>query len=233
MIRLMPELMSGLASCPLFGRLAPAQLQRVVEISRSLALAAEQVLFREGDPCQGFYVVCSGSVRLFKIGPDGRERILHVVRSPGSFAEAALFGRGRYPAHAAAMEPSELILVRREPFLRMLREQPDFSIRLFESLSRWLHRLLDQLENETFLNARAKLANYLLREIRRQGDPKSPYRLRLAQPKKDVASQLGMAPETYSRAQADLEGRGLIQVLGRHIEIRNPAALEWLLLGEE
>lgn len=229
----MTELMSGLASCPLFGRLKPAQLQRVVEISRLLTLAADQVLFREGDPCHGLYVVCLGSVRLFKIGPDGRERILHVVHSPGSFAEAALFGSGRYPAHAAATEPSELILVRREPFLRMLREQSDFSIRLFESLSRWLHRLLDQLENETFLNARAKLANYLLREVRRQGNLRSSYRLTLAQPKKDVAAQLGMAPETYSRAQADLESRGLIRAVGRHIEIRDTAALERLLLGEE
>lgn len=67
-----------------------------------------------------------------------------------------------------------------------------------------MHRLLDQLENETFLNARAKLASYVLRELRRRPAGADGRRVQLAAPKKEIASQLGMAPETFSRAQADL-----------------------------
>ncbi len=79
-----------------------------------------------------------------------------------------MFGGKDYPAFAAAIEESQVILVYREPFLRMMRDEPDAAVRMFESLSRWLRRLLDQLKNETFLNARAKLASYLLCEVRRQ-----------------------------------------------------------------
>lgn len=198
-----------------------------------ITLRAGDLLFREGQSCEGFYVVETGCIRLFKIGPDGRERTLHVARPPHTFAEAAMFGPATYPAFAAAIEDSRLIFVRREPFLRWLQEQPDAALRLFESLSRWLRRLLDQLENETFLNARAKLAHYLMREARQQGSTGSPARIELRQAKKDVASGLGMAPETLSRALADLEARGLVRSTGRRVDLLEPDGLERLLLGEE
>ncbi len=224
------RLSADLNRCPLFQRLAPAELERVAEWSRRINLREGEMAFREGQPCEGFYIVTSGSVRLFKIGPEGRERTLHLVHPPHSFAEAAMFGRGVYPATCAALEETRLILVYRDPFLRMIREQPDFALRVFESLSHWLHCLLGQLENEAFLNARAKLASYLLREVRNQSSRKAPSSIELNQPKKNIASSLGMAPETFSRAQADLESRGLIRITGRKIEIPDPGALERILL---
>jgi CRP/FNR family transcriptional regulator, dissimilatory nitrate respiration regulator len=221
-----------LSQCPLFGRLAPAELEHLASASRTLEAPAGQFIFREGQPCEGFYVVLAGVVRVFKLGPDGRERTLHVIRPPHTFAEAAMFGPGTYPAFAQAVEPARLVLVQREPFLRLLGEQPATALRMFESLSKWLHQLLEQLENETFLNARAKLAHYLLREARAQSPQPGPRRIELNQPKKDVALQLGMAPETFSRAQADLDARGLVRIAGRKIEILDPGGLEQLLLGE-
>ena len=229
----MSTLSEQLRQCPLFSRLAPLDLDRVVKASRAIRFRGGELICREGQSCEGFYVVAGGSVRVYKIAPDGRERTLHVVRRPCSFAEAAMFVERGYPAFAEAIEDCEVILVHREPFLRIIREQPDCAVRVFESLSQWLHRLLDQLETETFLNARAKLASYLLREARRQGgDAAGRVEVELRLAKKDVASELGMAPETFSRAQADLESRGLIRPGGKRIEIADTAALEALLLGE-
>jgi len=172
-------------------------------------------------------------VRVYKIGPDGRERTLHVVRPPYAFAEAALFGPGVFPAFAVALEQSRLIRVHREAFFRMLREQPESAMRVFESLSGWMRELLDQLENETFLNARAKLGNYLLREARRQRVSGARTQIELSDRKKDIASQLGMAPETLSRALADLETRRLIRSHGRRIDMLGIDALEALLMGDD
>lgn len=228
----MPDLVSELSRCPLFDRLPAEHLQALANLCRLMQRAANQPIIREGEPVEGFFVVTQGMVRVYKIAPDGRERILHIVRPPHAFAEAALFTAGGYPAFASAMEDSRLILVPREPFLRMLREQPDATLGVFESLSMWMHRLLDQLETETFLNARAKLASYLLREWRRQTVSGGGKQIHLAQPKKDVASQLGMAPETYSRAQADLESASLIRVHGRSIELVDPDALEAAILSD-
>ncbi len=238
----MQAVTTALARCPLFGGLSPDELTQIAQASRLVTVRAGDLVFREGQACDGFYVLAEGSVRLYKIGPDGRERTLHLVRPPHAFAEAVMFAAGSYPAFATAVEESRLILVRRTPFLRILREQPDTALRLFASLSAWMHRLLDTIENETFLNARGKLANYLLREARHQraGDGPCltelnhpvPCSIELNQPKKDIASQLGMAPETLSRALNVLEARGLIRASGRRIEIPDSEALENLLLGE-
>ncbi|MFQ5589714.1 MAG: Crp/Fnr family transcriptional regulator [Phycisphaerae bacterium] len=225
-------LAADLVQCPLFASTAPADLARIARASRVVRCGAGAIIFREGQACTGFYIVITGKVRVYKIGPDGRERTLHLVRPPYSFAEAAMFGRGVFPAFADALEPSRLIHVQRDVFLGLLRERPGSALRVIESLSTWMHRLLHQLENETFLNARAKLTGYLLREARRQAHGGGLERVRLADPKKEIASHLGMAPETLSRALADLETQGLIQTSGRHVELLDPVALEALLLGD-
>ncbi len=222
-----------LARCPLFDRLAPDALAHLAGVCRTMKRKKDETVIREGDATEGFFVVLEGLIRVYKIAPDGRERTLHLVRPPHSFAEAALFHAGGYPAFASALEDARLILVPRDAFMRLLREQPESSVRMFESLSMWMHRLLDQLENETFLNARAKLASFILRELRRLPAQGGLAHIRLGQAKKEIASQLGMAPETFSRAQADLETNGLITVSGRSIEVVDPAALEAVILGGE
>lgn len=226
----MPDLASELARCPVLSGLAREELVQVAAVSRAIRVRAGELLFREGQTCEGFYLVDQGSVRVYKLSPEGRDRTLHVVTAGQSFAEAAMFGSGVYPAFAEAIEDSRVILVRREPFVRMLRSQPDTCLRMFESLSRWLRRLLDQLESETFLNARSKLANFLLREARRTSAEGKGCRVELKQPKKTIASQLGMAPETFSRALADLESLAVIERKGRRMTIRDVSAMEHLLL---
>ncbi len=228
----MADRTTELARCPLFGSVSADELAEISQASRALSVRAGDPIFREGMTCEGFYIVAVGSVRVYKVGPDGRERILHVVRPPHAFGEAAMFGKGVYPAFAAALEDSRLILVRREPFVRMLRDRPETALGVLESFSMWMHRLLDQLENETFLNARAKVANYLLREARHLPATRAPLRIDLAHAKKDIASHLGMAPETFSRALSDLAARGLIATQTRCIDLLDAEAMEALLLGE-
>lgn len=227
----MTELAKDLARCPLFDRIEESALQKLASVCRPIKRRKDETIIHETDPCEGFFMVTDGLVRVYKIAPDGRERTLHIVRPPHSFAEAAMFYGGGYPAFASAMEDSRLILIPREPFLRMLRDQPESAVRMFESLSMWMHRLLDQLETETFLSARAKLAGYILRELRRRPLEPDARRIQLPAAKKEIASQLGMAPETFSRAQADLEAGGLIAVSGRTIDVPDPAGLEGIILG--
>ncbi len=221
-----------LKDCPLFERLGGEGFEKLRRVTREFQLAEGELIFRQGEPCEGFYVVLAGAVRVYKLAPDGRERTLHVVRPPHAFAEAAIFGSGTYPAFAQTLDDSRLVCVLREPFIRLLQSQPEVALGVIESMGMWMHRLLDQLENETFLNARAKLASWLLREGRRQQSGLPGGEVLLQRPRKDIASELGMAPETFSRAQADLEGRGLIRPVGQKtITLLDPDGLENLLLG--
>ncbi|MFQ5489871.1 MAG: Crp/Fnr family transcriptional regulator [Phycisphaerae bacterium] len=220
-----------LSRCPLFSSHRAEELLRLGELARERHVSNGEIVFREGQPCEGFFIVLAGCVRVFKVGPDGRERILHLVQPPHAFAEAAMFGRAVYPAHAEAAHDSRLALIPRQPFLNLLEHETGAAIKMVESLSVWLHRLLDQLEDQTFLNARSRLANYVLREARRHNGDSQPERIHLTPSKKDVASMLGMAPETLSRALADLEGRGLLRIQGPILSSLDAEGLEQLLLG--
>jgi CRP/FNR family transcriptional regulator len=225
----MPACTDALARCPIFSLLPPDDLARFVAVSRTRSVRKGAIIFRDGDPCEGVFVVESGSVRIYKVAADGRERTLHLVKAPEAFAEAALFLDTGYPAFAEALADSRLVLVPREPFLRLLVERPASTLGMFRSLSQWTHRLLDELEAETFLNARARLATWLLRELKRQAGEQGT-RLRLQQPRKEIALQLGMAPETFSRIQADFEARGLIRTSSRHVDVLDRDALHGIIL---
>lgn len=227
----MESILDTLRATPIFGRLPADDLMRLASQVRPRKLVVDELVFREGEPCHGFYIVAEGGVRVYKISPDGRERTLHVMRPPHAFAEAAMFLPGGYPAFAVALEPSRVLMVPKAAFQSLLSSRPETAMSVFASLSTWLHRLLDQLENQTFLTARAKLAIFLAREAAHQGIATGPASLQLPDAKKTIASQLGMSPETLSRGLAELETRGLIRVDGKRVELTDVDALRTAALA--
>lgn len=223
----------ALARCPLFASLDRSHLATLAAACRERAYGKDATLFREGDAAEGFFIVTAGAVRVYKIAPDGRERTLHVIYPPHAFAEVAVFDAAGYPAFAAALSASTRVtLVPRGPFLAMLDERPEAARQVIQSLSHWMHRLLDQLEAEAFLNARARVATWLLRELERQGVTTGTASVRLAQSRKDLALQLGVAPETLSRIQTEFEERGTIRAGRRQIEVLDRDGLRDAILGQ-
>ena len=78
-------------------------LKRIRAIASLKRVEKKEILFSDGEEAKGFYVVLSGKVKIYKVSPEGKEQILHVVSAPDAFAEAALFLEGRYPAFAEAL----------------------------------------------------------------------------------------------------------------------------------
>jgi CRP-like cAMP-binding protein len=216
------------SQCPAFSMLDSESLRLVASVCRTRPVKRGAFVFRDGDPCDAMFAVVSGSVRVYKVAPDGRERTLHIVRPPHSFAEAALFSDGGYPAFAAAISPTVLLVVPKHALLQVLMQRPASGFGLFRSLSQWLHRLLDELEVETFLSSRARVAAWLLRELEKERN--GSRRVRLSQPRKEIASGLGMVPETLSRIQADLAERGLIRVARGYVDVIDREGLRDLIL---
>ena len=229
----MPVSPETLARCPLFASLDRRHLARLGEACRERVYARGATVFREGDPAEGFFVVIAGAVRVYKLAPDGRERTLHVIYPPHAFAEVAVFDARGYPAFASAVSATRVVLVPRKAFLALLDEQPEAAKQLIESLSQWMHRLLDQLEAEAFLNARARIATWLLRELERQAGNAPAGSVRLTQSRKDLALQLGVAPETFSRIQTELEERGTVKAGRGHIDVLDRDRLRDAILGRD
>jgi len=183
------------------------------------------LIFAEGVECRGMYIVGKGAVKIFKIGPDGREHVIHVAEPGDIFGEAALFLGHGYPAYAAAIKNSVLVLLRKSPFLELLRAQPELSLKLLGAMAVWAHRLVTKLELLTLKDASARLAEYLLSRTQ-NGDV-----IELTIPKSTLAAQLDIAGETLSRLLNRFEAQGLIEVTGRRIIIRDKKMLSELAEG--
>ena len=84
-----------------------------------------ELLFSEGDPCEGLFLVASGKIRIFKLSPSGREQVLAAEGPGSSFAELPVFDGGNYPASASALEDAELLFVSRKDFHNFCREHPE------------------------------------------------------------------------------------------------------------
>ena len=90
--------------CRLFRGLTEGALAKVERIARTVRFSSGQVIFREGEPCPGIYMVGTGAVRVFKIAPGGKEHVLHFAYAGMTFAEVAAIGRFDCPAFADAAE---------------------------------------------------------------------------------------------------------------------------------
>lgn len=147
----------------------------------------------------------------------GHEKIVDVARPGQSFAEALMFlDAPRYPVMAQATEESLVLGIPNAAFLKILRESPDTCLRLLADLSVRLHQLIGEIEQLTLASATHRFVRYLLEQLSGDGGSGS---VTLRETRQDLASLLGMKPETLSRILRSLSDEGAIVVEGRDIAV--------------
>jgi CRP/FNR family transcriptional regulator len=210
---------------PLFSGLNATQLAQFGGIAVERAFGKNQWVFAEGDEGDGFYVVLSGSVKVFKLSADGKEHILHIFGSGQVFGEVPVFAGEHFPANAQAIVASRLLFFPRAAFVALLEKHPALALKLLADLSLKLRQFAVQIENLSLKEIPARLATYLLHLAETQGRSDQ---VTLAISKGQLASLLGTIPETLSRMFAKLSGQNLIAVEGRTIRLLDIPALEEL-----
>jgi CRP/FNR family transcriptional regulator len=210
-----------LRKTPLFATLPDDDLRRVADLAVSRRFSKKEAVFREGDRADGFFIVASGKVKVFKLSGEGKEQILHLLEAGQTFAEAVIFeGGGGYPAHAETLTDTELLFLPKRTFIELLERHPNVAIRMLASLSRWLKRMTDLVESLSLKDVETRLVFYLSEEIKARGiPPKDGAEFELPIGKNVLASRLGTVPETFSRTLKKLQDDGLIAVRGKRIRI--------------
>jgi len=207
----LPEIVSR---CHLFAGLTEDDLQLLATVSRIRESRRGEILFEQGEEADGFFAVASGKVKIYKLSPEGKERILHIVLPGNTFAEAAIFADGCYPAFAEPLEKSTLIFFPKRDFLDLLHQHSQIAINIIGGLSRFLRQFVVQIEDLTFRDVPARLARYLL-EI----GAEERSQVVLPYSKTQLASNLGTVSETLSRTFRKLSDEEIISVSGKTIDI--------------
>lgn len=211
-----------IAHIPLFSGLSRAQLGQFQDIAQEKSFGRGELIFSEGDEGNGFYVILRGTVKIFKVSPDGKEHILHIFSVGQTFGEVPVFAGEHFPANAQALQEVRVLFFPRAAFVALLEKNPALSLKLLADLSLKLRQFTVQIENLSLKEIPARLATYLLYLADEQG---FPGQVTLSISKGQLASLLGTIPETLSRIFAKLSSQQLIQVEGRKIALLDAEGL--------
>jgi CRP/FNR family transcriptional regulator len=221
-----------LRRCPLFAGLKEEDLKKIKAIASLKQVGKKEVLFSDGEEAKGFYVILSGKIKLYKISPEGKEQILHVVSAPDAFAEAALFLEGSYPAFAEALIDSQLLFFPKRDFIHLIERNPQLSINMIVSLSHFLRRFASLIEELSLKEVSSRIAKYLIDlSLKSAKEGKIPKEVELDLSKTQLASKLGTISETLSRTLAKMKAKRIIDVKKNRILILNRGTLEELASG--
>lgn len=190
------EVQAFLAKQFLFESLSKDQLELIAESATVKEIKRGGHLFSELQPATAFFIVVSGSLKIYKLSAEGGEQILHVQRAGDLVAEAIIFDFDTYPAFCQALEDTVLLRLSKEDFLNILRHFPEITFKVMSSYSHRLRQLVAKIEELSLHDIKSRLANYLLSNYVVSNN-RSIVRLSLT--KKDLASILGTIPETLSR----------------------------------
>jgi len=207
---------------PLFEKLSPTELKLITNIARNKRYKRNQIIFLEGEPFSGFYVILGGTVKVYRLNGDGEEVVLNTLGSFRSFGESALFSGSHFHTSCAlAVEDTSVLFVPSEDFTVLMGKNPALAIRISEAFAvrlMELNRRFDLLAS----TARGRVARYLLNEVQLNNSLKLPEPVfNLVLRKKDLAAHLGIANATLSRIFKNLKHEKTIREVSRKVFITN------------
>ena len=216
-----------LAKVPIFSGLTESELGFLAARTVSRHYSAGEIIFSEGLPCSGLYVVESGNVRIFKSSPNGREQVLSIDGPGSSIAEIPVFDGGTYPASGAAVDDVTLLFMSKQDFQSLCIAHPQVPLKVLRVVGARLRRLVGIIEELSFTTVRHRLASYLLRLAQKSGKQTAVgVAVSLPITNQELAAQIGTVRELVSRNLSRLQAEGMLKIDGRNVLICNLKALE-------
>lgn len=224
------DLASVLGKTALLSGLSPSELQTLAARTVRKLFTSGELLFSEGEPCNGLHIIASGKIRIFKTSMNGREQVL-AVNVPGeSVAELPVFDGGPFPASAIAIENTEIAFISRRDFQAYCMEHPEVALKVLVVVGARLRRLVGIIEELSFTTIRQRLISALVKLAQSQGNKtERGIEFQLPSTHQELANQLGTVRELISRNLMRLQAEGLLDVDARQIVVKDLKGLSALL----
>ena len=215
-----PEIQRHLAVIPLFSGLSNEERARLAEGCQLKRFARGEMVFRTGDPCDAFFVVVVGQVKLFMLAPTGQEKVIEIVGPGQSFAEAIVFLDIPYMINVQSLADSLLLRVGKQAVFKEIEQDHRFSLHMLAGISKRLHGLVHDVEGYALRSGMQRMIGFLLRDVEHDGHIQSGVvTISLPVSKATIASRLSLTPEYFSRVLHELEAERLIEIDKREIRI--------------
>ncbi len=218
-----------LRKIPFFEDLADGELSMIAAVMAEKSFARNALIFLEGDPGEGLFIIRQGRVKISKSSADGREQILHLLKEGDVFAEVVLFDQGVYPATAEAVEETRVWLLRNEEMEGLLQKHPKLAVKLLRLMGRRLRQAQLLIRDLALHDTCGRLAGLLLRFARREGEKTGKgIILDLDLTRQELASMIGTSRETVARILSRFQKEGVLELDRQKIIIRDEQKLrDW------
>jgi CRP-like cAMP-binding protein len=214
-----------LRSHHLFEPMSDEQLDELLADSQLLNLDRGDILFMQGEPAHAFFFVIAGAVKIYRLTPDGQEKVFEVIGERQTFAEAMmLMDTPDYVASAQALGPVQLYRFSNTTYMRLLQGNSRLTFALLGKLCIRLHQRINEIETLSLKNATHRVVRYLLTQLARSQSEEPELELPMA--RQLIAGHLSIQPETFSRIIRRLIDEGIITQQAKVIRILDRQRLE-------
>jgi CRP/FNR family cyclic AMP-dependent transcriptional regulator len=215
-----------LESVELFSGLPAALLDRIVDLSATKRLKADDVLCHKGDEAGQLYGVLSGRLKAIGTSSEGKELVYLVMGKGAVTGEIALLDGRPRSATIVAMEGSELLTLTRRDFLSLLRENPEASMHLCQVLAGYIRRLSDTVEDAYYHKLPVRLAKSLLGLARVHGvEHPDGIQIGVKLSQQEIGELVGKTREAINKQLRIWSDEGIVSTVDGHIIIRDMDAL--------
>ncbi len=216
--------------CTLFAGIEQNYLSAILNQTKRVKLAENEVLFIQGQQAKEIYLLESGQIKIARVSVEGHEKIIELIQPGRSFAEAILFSRKHlYPVTATAVSDSVVLCIDGKTYASVLHESTDACFSVMAEMSYRLHQHVAEIDRLTLHNATFRVIVYLLEQI--PEEQQGAQQVRLNSPKHLIASRLSVTPETLSRTFSKLAKEGFLDIQDKTILIHDIDRLKACILN--
>lgn len=204
----MPADVTALRRIPYFASLGAQELAHVAAMTLVRHYNRGDIILLEGDTGGALHYVHAGLVKVFKTSPEGKEQVLRLIAVGHTFNDVPALDGGPNPASAAALEPSEIYLIRHHELREIIATRPEVAVAVVQSLADALRHLVVLVEDLSLRHVTARVARILLDHSDLAGDGSRAHHLT----QQEMAAMAGTAREVVGRALKELESAGAIEM---------------------
>ena len=202
-----------------FNDLSESMLNEIASHMQLREYQRGDVLFWEGDPCDGLHIVELGSAKIYRLSPQGRQYIVRVLQEGDTFAEVPAFDGGVNPVNVEALEACRVWVIDSEKLRALVLAHPLFAQKVLVNFVEMLRGMVRMVSEMAFYQVTHRLAR-LISELPEEGQ-RGPHWTQ-----EQLAARLGTVREVVARSLKELERSGAIRIEDRRIHIADQDALK-------
>lgn len=202
-------------NCPICSSMEESVTNEILAHLSPVKAKKDNVILSPDIVSPGLYLIGKGRVKVFRLNSNGKELILHLLKDGDCFGEKSAMDGAPQGEFVTATTETSLFLLPREKLHDLLQKHPKLYPSVLRSICRWMDHLNGVIESISLSSARERVSVFLKRlVVEQESDLVS-----LPHKKHEVALMLGLRPETFSRALAEIEEQGAIKLNHRQIQV--------------